>query len=79
MKDKPLVGTLDLWSKEIVTPGCCVVWGRIDKDAAGRFRDGTYMRTSVTQDIPMKEGDVIETFNSRYTLGVPVTMGGLHE
>lgn len=38
-----------------------------------RFDDGTAIRTSTIVDMPRqtKEGDVVETMNTRYTLGSP--------
>ena len=71
MKDKPYAGTLNNWSKEILPSGACIVWGDLDHDAQGRFPDGTHIHTSVTPNIPMKEGDMIKTHYSKYTLGAP--------
>lgn len=69
--DKVLAGTLNHWHKQQIDAGECVIWGRLDHDARDRFDDDTHIHTSITPDIPMKEGDVIETRYSKYKLGVP--------
>lgn len=45
--------------------------GEIHDDKDKRFDDGTTIRTSTVQGdmTTLKEGDVIETVNSRYLLG----------
>lgn len=54
-----------------------VVVKRIHGDAYGhpRFDDGTAVVTSVIEKpkTPYKEGDVVETRNTLYTLGKPAT------
>lgn len=63
---------LDDW---IVDPfGRSVIWGRVRDDKAGRFRDGTDIRTSrIDLDAvgfrALKEGDIVKTLNSSYLLG----------
>ena len=69
--EKVLAGKLDHWYKQDIGDGFCVIWGRLDQDMRGRFDDGTFIHTSRTPNIPMKEGDVVETHYSKYTLGVP--------
>lgn len=77
MKDKPLAGTLNRWHKVSLGQGVSFVWGFLDRDSLERFKDGTYIHTSLTPDRPMKEGDVIETLNSRYTLGTEASVEDL--
>ena len=71
MKDKVFAGRLDHWYKQNIGDEFCIVWGELDHDEKGRFEDGAHIHTSVTPDIPMQEGDTIETHYSKYTLGAP--------
>ena len=76
MKDeKVLAGTLNGWNKQSLDGEVCVVWGYLDKDLCGRFPDESFIHTSATPNISMKEGDVIETTNTRYTLGTAGVWG----
>lgn len=50
-----------------------VYWGHIYGDRKNRFRDGTRIHTSSVKpkERHKREGDIIETLNSRYLLGAP--------
>ncbi len=70
--DKTIIcGTLNNWHVEQVTKREVIFWGNLDKDALGRFPDGTRIHTSgVFLKGKPKQGDVIETRNNKYILGV---------
>ena len=68
--DKVLAGTLNNWVKQLFNDDMCIIWGDLDHDEKGRFPDGSRIHTSITPDIPMEEGDVIETRYSKYKLGI---------
>lgn len=61
-----ITGTLENWSYDRHHR---VFWGQIYGDTKGRFRDGTMIHTSACEFNKNKEGDIIETLNSRYKLG----------
>jgi hypothetical protein len=48
-----------------------IIWGLILEDKRGRFRDNTYIHTStvISKKEDIKEGNIIETKNSKYLLG----------
>jgi hypothetical protein len=48
------------------------IWGHISNDKRGRFRDGTWIHTSMIPDVTeFKEGDIVKTLNSKYLLKSP--------
>jgi hypothetical protein len=49
-----------------------LIWGNLYRDPARRWAEGTRVHTStVKSKEPFKEGDTIETLNSKYLLGAP--------
>jgi hypothetical protein len=44
---------------------CWIVWGRINGDTAGRFKDGEVIHTSY---VKLLDGDVVYTRNSIYEI-----------
>jgi len=66
-----ITGRLENWAWDDVHP---VIWGFIYDDERGRFRDGTWIHTSLINKKKFKElkaGDTVETLNSSYLLGKP--------
>lgn len=68
-----VTGRLENWE---VDPRFCeedetIIWGYIYDDSRGRWPEGTWIHTSGTANCGFMEGDVIETRNSVYLLGVP--------
>lgn len=54
-----------------------VLWGFIYDDERKRFRDGTWIHTSIIDSLDPKDlrsGAVVKTLNSLYLLGKPSTM-----
>ena len=64
-----ITGRIDRWFREQVTNKEFIIWGCIYNDIDERWRDGTYFHTSGIKNRKCKEGDVVETRNSRYELG----------
>lgn len=63
--------TIDNWIKVLIPQGC-IYYGDLDEDDKGRGFGGWPIRTSLVVDTSeKKEGDVIYTVNSVYTLGKP--------
>lgn len=50
-----------------------IYWGNVYNDINGRFRDGTWIHTSLVEEYnpDAKRGDLITTLNSVYLLGNP--------
>jgi hypothetical protein len=72
-----IIGTLNGWYTEQVTAKEVVFWGYLDQDALGRFPPNSWIHTSgVKLKGAPKEGDVIETRNNKYALGVPLRIMG---
>jgi hypothetical protein len=68
---KPLAGTLNQWFIEQWSKKEVIFHGFLEKDSLGRFPPNAHIHTSgVELKGTPKEGDIIETRNSRYTLGV---------
>ena len=71
MIDKPvkiLTGRLEDWWYE---PSIQVFRGRLYDDILKRWHDGALIHTSHCPFPDAKQGDIIETLNSRYLLGEP--------
>ncbi len=67
--DETYDGRLESWSVAYNS-----VIGNIYYDSKDRFYDGALIRTSKVQEPALeelKEGDVVETRNSKYVLGKP--------
>lgn len=67
-----ITARLELWYKEPTVADMVIIFGRIFDDSEGRFNDGDYIYTSDFKDRELKEGDVVQTRNSRYLLGKPM-------
>ena len=65
-----ITGTLNDWFVDQCTKKEFVICGRIEGDVHERFEDGTFIHTSGIKNRAVKEGDVVETRNNRYLLGV---------
>lgn len=66
---KEITGTLHEWA--VQSNGTHqIVWGYIFRDTKDRFQNGTYIHTSYMDAKELKEGDIVETLNSTYKLGV---------
>lgn len=66
-----ITGRLENWVWDGVHS---VIWGFIYDDEKGRFRDGTWIHTSLidrTKFKELKSGNVVKTLNSSYLLGEP--------
>lgn len=65
---KVLQGKLNGWYYDSVYN---VIWGHITDQPTQRFRDKLHVHTSslVTKPEGLKEGDTVETLNSKYLLG----------
>lgn len=69
-----LTGILINWYTEKVSEKEYIIWGNIHGDIDQRFRDGTFIHTSgVSSDQEAKQGAVVQTRNSRYYLGAPLS------
>lgn len=69
-----ITGRLENWAWDDVHP---VIWGFIYDDERKRFRDGTWIHTSIIDSLDPKDlrsGAVVKTLNSLYLLGKPSTM-----
>lgn len=67
-----VTGRLEDWTHD--KEGFNVIWGHVYEDVRGRFRDGTWIHTSVLRHPKIavhKEGDIVRTLNSTYLLGKP--------
>ena len=64
-----ITGRLENWHIE-AWGECHVVVGDIYDDIHGRFWDGSSIHTSAVETTDIQEGDVVNTRNSRYLLGV---------
>lgn len=68
---KELTGRLENWSKD---SSFNILWGNIYDDQMERWEDGQIIHTSDIkglQKLDLKEGDIVQTLNSRYLLGKP--------
>jgi hypothetical protein len=72
--DTEVTGTLENWRVQDWDNLEYVIWGNVNGDVNGRFRDGYYIHTSgITKSLhpvsSLKEGVVVHTRNSAYLLG----------
>lgn len=68
---KEITGRLENWSWDLKFP---IIWGFLYDDIHKRWRDGQMIHTSSIDKKKfrdVKEGDIVETMNSRYLLGKP--------
>jgi hypothetical protein len=72
MKKNEITGTLENWYVEQVTDEEFVINGHVYGDIHRRFEPGAFIHTSGIKNREVKEGDVVETRNSRYKLGRPM-------
>lgn len=69
-----LTGILINWYTEKVSEKEYIIWGNIYGDIDQRFRDGTFIHTSgVSSEQESKQGAIVQTRNSRYYLGTPLS------
>ena len=69
MTHTDVTATLENWYHDPVRN---IVWGDIYGDIHHRWPDNVRIHTSNLHSVgPFKEGDVIETLNSTYKLGIP--------
>lgn len=69
---KHIDARLENWFTQEITryaTESCVIFGYIFDDKKGRFKDDTWISTSFINKTEFKEGEVVETMNSRYLLG----------
>lgn len=67
--EQDITGRLEDWFYDGV-----MVWGNLYEDTKQRWYDGVHIHTSavLTDRMYIKEGEVIQTRNSRYLLGKPL-------
>jgi hypothetical protein len=71
MTEEDITATLDNW---YLDPMFTLLWGFIRGDVRKRFSEGQHIHTSLlkitrSEAENLKEGDIVETQNSRYKLG----------
>lgn len=64
-----ITATLRNWYPVQCTSKEMVIYGACYGDIHERFPDGEIIHTSGVKNRPLKEGDVIQTKNSKYLLG----------
>jgi len=64
-----ITGRIENWSRDQCTKKEFVIVGALYEDRYGRWIDGTFIHTSGILNRACKEGDVVETRNSKYLLG----------
>lgn len=75
-----VTGRLENWVLGLTHKGECIIWGFVYGDSKDRWPDGNWIHTSGTPIKDFKEGEYIQTRNSKYLLGKPMAeaMGGPH-
>jgi hypothetical protein len=75
--DNEITGRLENWYIDTLTQGGkkYMIWGDIYDDKYARWRPGTRIHTSLclTPKDKVERGVIIETMNSRYLLGSPLS------
>ena len=77
-----ITGIIEAWRMDQVTKEEFIIWGFIYNDVHGRWGNDTYFHTSGIKNRKCKQGDVVDTRNSRYELGASLAdykKGGLNE
>ena len=64
-----ITGRLESWYTGMEIGDEFIIWGDIYDDVNNRFGNGLHIHTSGIKKRDVKEGDIVETRNSRYVLG----------
>lgn len=65
---------LNGWHIQQITKREFIIWGNVEGDKNNRFEDGMTIHTSGIKNRKVSEGDIVQTRNSKYLLGVKASL-----
>ena len=72
MKEHETNGTIENWFIDQATKKEFIIYGCLFDDPNNRWFNGQFIHTSGIKNRKCAQGDIVETRNSKYLLGVPL-------